>query len=64
MIRTVDQGHIGVLTLLDLSAAFDTVDHSSLTDVLTRRFGIHDGALGSIQNYLSGRPPPEVNLVI
>ena len=29
MIGAVDQGHVGTLMLLDLSATFDTVDHQS-----------------------------------
>lgn len=42
MIRTVDCGHIGVLTFLDLSAAFYTVDHFTFMEVFRRRFGISD----------------------
>ena len=41
--------------LLDLSAAFDTVDHHILITRLKHRFGITGKALGWIQPYLSGR---------
>jgi len=55
MIGAIDQGHIGALMLLDLSAAFDTVDHQILTDVLRRRFGIAGTALDWMVDYLSNR---------
>ena len=42
MIGAIDQGHIGALMLLDLSATFDT---SNSCNVLRRRFGIAGGAL-------------------
>jgi len=41
--------------LLDLSAAFDTVDHQILADVLQRRFAIAGCALDWIVNILSDR---------
>ena len=47
--------HIGALMLLDLSAAFDTVDHQILADVLRRQFGIAGGALDWMVNFLSDR---------
>ena len=55
MIGLVDQGHTGALVPLDLSAAFDTVDHSILMDVLRRLFGIDCSALSWVTKFLSNR---------
>ena len=55
-ISAIDQGHIGVLMqLLDLTVAFDTVDHQILADVLRRRFGIEGDALDWMVNVLTDR---------
>ena len=40
IVRATDAGLVSVLVLLYLSAAFDTVDHSVLLDVLTERFEV------------------------
>ena len=55
MITAVDSGRIGALMLLDLSAAFDTIDDSVLLDVLYRRFGITGKALVWFDAFLSDR---------
>ena len=43
------------LVVCDLSAAFDTVDHGILLDILNHRFGIDGSALEWYNLYLQGR---------
>ena len=50
----MDNGKCGVLILLDLSAAFDTVVHTLLLDDC-RAIGIEGNALDYIQSYLENR---------
>ena len=40
LLESTDQGRVSILSLLDLSAAFNTVDHSSLLERLHTSFGI------------------------
>ena len=50
-----DCGKVSVLTLLDLSTAFDMIDHHILQDRLQNYFGISGSALNWFQSYLSDR---------
>ena len=55
ILLALDDGNLTVLTLLDLSAAFDTIDHTILYQVLQQHFGVCGIALDWFQNYLSDR---------
>ena len=44
-----------MLVLLDLSAAFDMVEHALLLEALEKRFGIHGMTLTSYRSYLTER---------
>ena len=53
--RAVDNGDVSALILLDLSSAFDTVDHVVLLEVLEERFGVKNVELEWARSYLSDR---------
>ena len=48
LLTSSDSDHISVLTLLDLNAMFDTIDHALLLNRLRDVFGIRDTALVSV----------------
>ena len=53
LVRAIDEGHVSLLVLLDLSAAFDAVDHSILLSVSYARFSVIDMAFCWFKSYLS-----------
>ena len=54
-LRTLDQGGAAILVLLDLSAAFDTIDHSILLSRMESVLGVKGSALQWFKSYLLGR---------
>ena len=55
IIGEMNQKNCIALLLLDLSAAFDTIDHQVLIDKLFQQYGITGSALAWFSSYLSGR---------
>ena len=55
ILKDIDNGNVVVLLLLDMSSAFDTVDHSILLQVLKECYGITDDVNKWFQSYLQDR---------
>ena len=55
LIMACDQGSVSILSLLDLSAAFDTLDHNILLKKLRLSFGISGVVLRWLESYLTER---------
>ena len=55
VLMNMDSQRVTFLVLLDLSAAFDTVDHDVLINRLRTSFGINGSALQWFKSYLFNR---------
>ena len=51
----LDKNRGVLLAMIDLSAAFDTIDHCSFTALFPHKYGVDGTALGWFQSYLAGR---------
>ena len=55
ILQNMEQQWVTLLVLIDLSAAFNTVDHPILFQCLEEWFGFHDSVLSWYKSYLSDR---------
>ena len=55
LLSALNEDKVSLLSLLDLSAAFDTIDHSILLSRLSYSFGISDTAIALFTSYLTDR---------
>jgi len=53
--EALDRKCMAALVLLDLSAAFDIIDHKSLQTCLEHSFGVTGSVMSWIKSYLSDR---------
>ena len=55
ILNAIDNGNLSLMSLLDLSVAFDSIDHSILLERLNTSFGIDELSLKWVKSYLSNR---------
>ena len=55
ILASMDANKVTALTLFDLSAAFDTIDHTTLVSRLDDWFGVTEKTLNWFKSYLTGR---------
>ena len=53
--REIEAGNVVIVILLDLSAAFDTIDHTVLLEKLLNDYGVTGSALQWMKSYLEKR---------
>ena len=55
ILLALNSGNLALLSLLDLSAAFDTVDHDTLLRRLQTSYGLDGVIIKRFMSYLSGQ---------